>query len=319
MNLNYDKMTILRIAKYYYLDGLSQQEISTRENIHRSQISRILKLARELGYVQINIAMPDSYNADLLEKQLETALGLRQVLIAPTLTQQADQSESLYFFAARYLEKVLPISKNIGIGLGKTLYNIASQLTFQLSNVAPDFFSVVGSSGTDNSYLQNSVILDSFARHFSGRCHYNNFPVYLRRDMMSQLDLNRFCELQKAYQKLDTVVLSIGGSVDIANPYYEEFSLATKDTLLAFTRPHGDLLGHIFYDNHECYALPDEYLITSMSPQMLEKVPTVICIANGSQKVRSIISAIRQKYINVLITDEATGKSILQNSAELDT
>ena len=313
MNLNYDKMTILRIAKYYYLDGLSQQEIAVRENIHRSLISRILKLARESGYVQINIAIPDSYDTAILEKQLKEALGLRQVLIAPSLGQQPDQSEAFYFFAARHLEKILPYSKNIGVGLGKTLYNVASQFTFQSPDPAPDFFSVAGSSGTDNSYLQNSVVLDSFARHFNGHCHYNNFSIYMHRDRMSQLDLNRFYELQKSYEKLDTVVLSIGGPVKIPNPYFEEFSLAAKEFLPVFTRPHGDLLGHIFYDNHECYVLPDEYIITSMSPQMLKKVPNVICIASGSQKVHSIISAANQKYFNILITDEATGKAISQS------
>ena len=53
LNMNYDKMTMLRVAKYYYLDEMSQQEIAQKENIHRSQISRILKAARELGYVHL--------------------------------------------------------------------------------------------------------------------------------------------------------------------------------------------------------------------------------------------------------------------------
>ena len=66
MTPNYDQLTILRIAKCYYLDGLSQQEIADKENIHRSQISRILKLARELGYVQIRICSPESVTADAL-------------------------------------------------------------------------------------------------------------------------------------------------------------------------------------------------------------------------------------------------------------
>lgn len=313
---NYDKMVILRIAKYYYLDGMSQQEIAVKENIHRSQISRILKLARELGYVQIRISAPDSETADSLSKQVKQRLGLREVFVTPSLSPQTDQDESLYFFAARRLEKILPRKKNIGIGLGKTLYHVASQLTAQKLEVRPDFLSIVGSSGTDNPYLQASVILDNFARPFTGRCHYNNFPICVARNMMSSLDTRRFSELQKAYQMLDTVVLSIGGSLNVDYPYLEEFFLFSKDfdTSQAVARPNGNLLGHIFYDNHECLSLPNDYLMTSMNLQILEKVPEVICIANGKQKVDPIISAARQNYIKSLITDESTAQSIIHRT-----
>lgn len=314
MTLNYDKMVILRIAKYYYLDGLSQQEISEKENIHRSQISRILKLARELGYVQIRICTPDSHTADSLAKRVEHGLGLREVFVAPSISTQADQDDSLYFFAARHLEEILPYSKNIGIGLGKTLYHVASQLSSQNLEKRLDFFSVAGSSGTDNPYLQASVILDNFARPFKGRCHYNNFPICVARDMMSPLDVSRFSELQKAYQDLDTVVLSIGGPFNVEYPYLEEFSLMEKelDKAKALTRPHGNLLGHVFYNNHESLDLPGNYRMTSMNLQLLEKVANVICVAHGRQKVDSIISAAHQHYIKSLITDESTAKSILQ-------
>ena len=120
MTLNYDKMTILRIAKYYYLDDLSQQEISIKENIHRSQISRILKLARELGYVQINISVPESCSADLLGKRLENALGLRHALIAPALTPQGRPIRiSLFFCGQDIWKKFCLIAKISASGLAR--------------------------------------------------------------------------------------------------------------------------------------------------------------------------------------------------------
>ncbi len=314
MTPNYDKLTILRIAKYYYLDNLSQQEISDKENIHRSQISRILKLARELGYVQIRISSPESYTSESLAKQVKEKTGLREVYITPSLTPQTEQEDSLYFFAARYLEEILSHSKKIGIGVGKTLYNVASQLSVQKLDERPDFYSVAGSSGTDNPYLQASVILDNFARPFNGRCHYNNFPICLEHNRMSQFDTNRYRELQEAYQNLDAVVLSIGGPFNVEYPYLEEFSRMERgvDIESALKRPHGNLLGHVFYDGKEYLRLSDDYLITSMSLLLLEKTQNVICIACGKQKVGSIISAANNKYIKTLITDESTARSILQ-------
>jgi len=314
MVLNYNKMVILRIAKYYYLDGLSQQEIGERENIHRSQISRILKLARELGYVQIRISTPDNHTADSLARQVEHKLELREVFVAPSLSPKADQNESVYFFAARHLEEILPHSRNIGIGIGKTLYNVAAQLSAQKIDDRHDFYSIVGYSGTDNPNLQASVILDNFARPFNGNCHYNNYPICVARSMMSQLNLDRITELKNAFQTLDTVVLSIGGPINIDYPYLDEFSIFGKDidTAHALARPHGNLLGHVFYDKKEYLKLPGDYMMTSMTLKQLEQTPKVICIAHGKHKVDAIISAARQNYIKSLITDEATAQSILQ-------
>ena len=87
MNPNYDTMTVLRIAKYYYIDGLSQQEIAYKENIHRTQISRLLKQAREEGYVKIQISAPDSASADSIARELEHQLGLREVFVTPALSE----------------------------------------------------------------------------------------------------------------------------------------------------------------------------------------------------------------------------------------
>lgn len=316
MTPNYDKLTILRIAKYYYLDEMSQQEISEKENIHRSQISRILKLARELGYVQIRISGPESCTAEALAKSVKERIGLNEVYVAPSLTAQPNQEDSLYFFAARYLEELLSHSRKIGIGQGKTLYNVASQLSYQKLEERPDFYSVSGSSGTDNPYLQTSIILDNFSRPFNGHCHYNNFPVCMDRTRMTQLEISRYCELLEAYKELDTVVLSIGGPFNIDYPYLEEFSLMERgiDIDKALKRKHGNLLANVFYDGNESLKLPDDYIITSMSLQLLAESPNVICIACGKEKVSPIISAARQKYIKTLITDEATARSILQET-----
>jgi deoxyribonucleoside regulator len=315
MTLHYDQMTVLRIAKYYYLDGLSQQEISEKENIHRSQISRILKMAREMGYVQIHISAPDSFAADSLARRLESGLNLREVFVTPSLSSQAAQDESLYFFAARHLEEVLPHCKNIGIGLGKTLYHVAAQLTAQTLEEQPEFFGVAGTSGTDTPYLQSSVLLDNFARPFHGHCHYNNFPIFVECGMMSPLDQKRHAELQEAYRKLDTVVLSVGEVTNTNFPYLEECSRVidkNPEILQSLARQHGNLLGHVFYENHEVLELPRGFLMSGMDLLQLRNVPNVICIANGKQKVEPIISASLQGYIKSLITDEPTAQSILQ-------
>lgn len=312
MNPNYDILTILRIAKYYYIDGLSQQEIAVKENIHRTQISRLLKQAREEGYVQIRISAPDSRSADTLARELQQRLGLLDVTVTPNLTG-ADQSESLYFFAARHLETLLPAATHVGIGVGKTMYHVAAQLSAQKPEHPMEFYSLAGYSGSDNPYLQGSIITDRFARPFSGICHYLNFPILMSRSAMSPLDQSRYDAFRQACENLDMVILSLGGPFSQDYPYFEEFSLAVRDIDLqkAFSHPHGNLLGHVFYEDGTVLNLPVAYMLTSLPPDRLRNIPRVILIAGGMRKVSAILSAARQRYFNTLITDKQTATDLL--------
>lgn len=312
MPKNTDALDILKIAKMYYADGLSQQEISQRTFIDRSQISRILKMAREEGFVNISISLPSDQGAIGLERELKERLGLKDVLVAPRLVSSADQSESLYFFAARFLEKVIPANKRIGIGVGKTLYNVAAELSPSSKAGKIDFYSVAGSAGTDNTYLQASVLLDNFSRPYKGISHYNNFAICQKKSLMTEVALKRYKDLLQAYKSLDLVITSIGGPFNKSYPYLEEFALSKKELDLqeCLKAPHGNLLGHVFYQDGTIMSLPEDYVITSMSPKLLVSTPEVICIANSSSKVPAIISAAKQKYIKTLITDEPTGEEI---------
>ena len=51
----YDRATLVKISDLYYMHGLTQQEISNIAHIHRTEISRILKAARDEGVVSIAI------------------------------------------------------------------------------------------------------------------------------------------------------------------------------------------------------------------------------------------------------------------------
>lgn len=309
---HYDQLTLLRVARAYYLEGMTQSEIAQAEDLHRTQVSRMLKSAREQGYIQIQIASPKTETSATLAGRLKEALKLDQVEVIPeTSPDQADQA--LYFFAARYLEKALAQSRRIGIGLGKTLYQVALELSVQSREDQPAFYSAAGWSGTDNPYLQGNVILDTFARAFKGSSHYNNFPVCLDSRRMSDLDQERYQALQSAYQTLDTVVLSIGGPFSPDYPYLEEFALMEKGINLdqALARPHGNLIGHIIYEEGGLLDMPAPYLISSIPLALLTRLDQVICLAHGREKIGSIISAARLGTFKTLITDQATAQQVL--------
>lgn len=307
-----NKMLIMKIAREYYLDGLSQQEIANKENLHRTQVSRALKNARERGFVKIEIVNPKCYDNEELEEKIQSALRLTQVRIAP----ECDKND-FFSFAAESLEEVLLNRKNVGIGWGTTIYQTASKLYYQTPAEHINFYAVSGTSGTNKAYLQTNSLVHTFSQCFHGTGNFNNFYPYVLKKHLSSLELKRYEEMKRLWKKLDTVVLSVGGPLREFSNYYEEFP--SQESLKEFYHiPHGEMLGYLFTENGSTYSINPDYLITSISPALLRQIPDVICIAKGQHKINSIISAARQDYINTLITDLETGREIAKQLNLLD-
>ena len=73
------KKLLYKLAKAYYEDGLTQQQIGKRFGLSRIKVSRLLQQARDKKVVQILIPPQDS-NADL-ERTLEDCFGLDEAVI----------------------------------------------------------------------------------------------------------------------------------------------------------------------------------------------------------------------------------------------
>jgi len=73
--------SLLAVARLYYEDDLSQQQIADRLGVSRSTVSRLLQLAREQGIVHIEIRPPTSVSQ--LSAWLQGALKLRKAVVVP--------------------------------------------------------------------------------------------------------------------------------------------------------------------------------------------------------------------------------------------
>lgn len=308
MALTEDSMLLLKVARYYYIDQYSQQEIAEMVDIHRSHVSRILKRARELGYVKIEVSLPEEQNN--LGENIRNLLGLERVQIVPNQGASVESDkDALYVYAASFLEKELLKGSKIGIGWGKTLYNIALNLSNTNTERPLSFYSLTGVSGTSHSYLQINTITDRFAHCFGGKAFYNNFSCCLKLDILSDLEKQRLSDLEENWSELDTVIMSLGGYIQSETTYMAELP-ADTDFQAILNAAQGDILGNFLLENNKSFELPTGYKMTSISLEALKEVPNSICIAVGLDKVRTIINAAKMGYIKTLITDEATGKLI---------
>ena len=130
-----DMMQMYRIAKMYYMDGLTQAQIAEAESISRSQISRLLDQARSRGIVEITVRMPGRISLNELRDDLIRELKLKDVAIAPlneTATEE-DRIEAIATAAANFLPKELKSCRTVGVGWGRTTSRTRTTITRTLS------------------------------------------------------------------------------------------------------------------------------------------------------------------------------------------
>lgn len=305
-----DYTMVYRIAKSYYLDGMSQQQISKRENISRPHVSRMLSKARECGIVSIQVEMPQRLRMPKLQDEIRSCLGLKEVILVSVPEERklskADISLNIATAAAEYLPGLLEHAGRVGIGWGFTMYQTSLLIPHTDSPGPMTFIPMIGISGENSPYLQINVIVNRFAEKFGASSFYTNIPV-LRE---SGPEHERDARLETLWDTLDAAVIGLGPPFkqgeflvsDVSREYKE--SIAQSDLV-------GDILANYFDEAGNVFDSSAYYDHFSFPLSRLKSIQNVICLAGGDDKADGLIAAARNGFIQTLITDSSTAKTIL--------
>ena len=86
---------LCRIASMYYIEDMTQSQISANTGIHRTAISKLLKKAREEGIVTIKIK-DDINECFELEGILEKTLGLKEAIVLHSYSGQSEDNNTKF-------------------------------------------------------------------------------------------------------------------------------------------------------------------------------------------------------------------------------
>lgn len=309
-----DYPMLYRIAKSYYIDNLSQEQIAQCESISRPHVSRILAKARASGVVKFQVQMPQQDDTLLLADELRDRLKLKDVRLAllPAQTDYGQTALSLGIatVAAASLPELLSESTNVGVGWGYTIYHTSSLLDQCVTNRPLNFFPLVGSFGENNPYLQINVIANRFAEKFNAKSFYTIMPAIRDNEKLAEIEEKSYMRLTQQWESLDTAIIGLGPSPSNGIPLLAEASQEYHQ-LLRDSDTVGDILASFFYEDGRILDTSKLYFQTSLNLADLKKIKKVICLAGGGPKVEGIIAAARNKYFNVLVTDTNTAQQIL--------
>jgi deoxyribonucleoside regulator len=301
------------IAKQYYEQNLSQEEISKIMGLSRPTISRILKKAIDDNYVQIRVVDPFQEKRDL-SVRLGIKLNLEHVIVIPGEYSNQDLlRRALANKAADYISKIIKSNDIVGVGWGRTLYMISESIKPEnyVDNLL--FLPLLGGVGQVDPSFQVHIITQNFSKVFNASIQQYHMPGLVSDKELREklLQTENAKEILFNWEKLTKAIIGLGEAPiekDVLSSTC--FSEAEKEDLYK-----NGAIGDICMRWFDINGVPVNYLdqeIMSIDLDILRKIPQVIAIAGGIKKSDAIIGASNGKYINTLITDELTAENVLR-------
>ncbi|NPV77983.1 MAG: sugar-binding transcriptional regulator [Anaerolineae bacterium] len=307
---------ILQITRLYYEQDLTQQEIAERLNLTRQKVSRLLVQARSEGIVRITIHDPTPVDTRLA-LELKQTFGLKDVVLT---SGEGLANETLRatigMTAARYLVKLLKDDSLIGIGWGRTLFEMVNSFPAQ-SKIKLHIIPLIGGIGGMAPSFQVNEIARRFADSFDGVYRFIHAPAFTQdtdvwKALMKMAEIK---EIQELWQRLDLAVVGIGHVEfqKMSSMFFVDYISPSSLAQLEARGAVGDICGHFFNIHGKPIAIESEVIGISL-PQ-LEATSNVVAVVGGKEKARAILGALRGGYVKVLVSDTVTAQAVLQENA----
>ncbi len=305
----YKLSDIEEVAWLVYKKDLSQEEISKRLGFSRPTISRMLKAAKEMNIVEIKVNTSNPKNFGL-ENALIEKFHLKDVIIAPSIGDSEDIKELIAQRAASYLVKILNKNDTIGISWGTTLFEVVSQMSNM--DLGGKVIPLTGGMSEVANEFHSNSLARQLAKKLSAKSYALYAPAIVKNEAAKKMieEEPSIKSVINLFKEVRVALVGIGAmsnqSTIIRSGYYrdKDFIKFKKNGVV------GDLCSYLFDRDGNVVSLLN-YNVIGVSIESLKKIPFVIGIAGGKEKVEAIYGALKGQLINVLITDENCGKEVL--------
>lgn len=314
---------IAEIARMYYVEGLSQQEIANMLFFSKAKVSRALKLAREERIVEFQIHYPLKQSG-LLESELKRRFGLKEALVVTDLYDNRDAEiaiKRIGEMAGTYLDKILQDGDTVGLAWGRTIYQMVRQLK-PASPRAIEVIQLVGSSTEQyTSQQEPPILVQEMAKAFRASYALLYAPLYIENDIVRK-ELMKEKIIRATLEKIRSVKYIVTGIADVQagaglNTWAGYLTPRMREDLIR-KGAVGYLCGSFF--DEEGRKLNDRIndRIIGIQFEELQAAPNVIALAGGWDKTRAIYAAIKGGLIDCLITDSRIAEKLIEKERKMN-
>lgn len=317
MAFDRDEISLMtKIARLYYEEGKTQEEIGEIFGISRFKVLRLLQEARDIGIVTIKINDLTSTCSEL-EEELEKRFRLKKAIVVPTrplprtlITQEIGK------WGAKLLVDTIQDKDIIGIGWGATV----SECVKHLEEVYKDVTLVPlgGGTGQIKPVYQVNEICREMASKLKARWYSLDIPIFVENKETKDALFRepKVKEVLDLWDRLTVVVVGIGnltGLWEDRSPILA-FSKGAAEILreeLTLYRSVGDIVQNFFDIDGNISPISIREHIISIPIEKFENVRDVIALSGWKGKKEAILGALRTGYITHLVTDEVVAEYLL--------
>ena len=304
---------LTNLATLYYIDGLTQEELSKKFGVSRATIGRMLRRAQDEGIVEIRVRQSPKQSDDL-ERALVQRFGILRAILTPDHADPEKQRGMLASLVAGYLDKTLQDGMIVTVGMGRNI-NAVSDHAISTAPRDCTFVCAIGGSYLGGEAMNPDHICRRLAAQFGGESETLYAPALVGNpEIVRQLTENLTVRqtLDKA-RRADLALVGVGDMSADSNMvrmgWFSPNELAEAKRIGTV----GDLMGYDFLDIHgRSAATQIQGRVVGLSVSDLKRIPNVIAIASESSKVTAILGALRTGAINTLATSVSNATTLLQ-------
>jgi DNA-binding transcriptional regulator LsrR (DeoR family) len=306
------KRFLAKIARLYYLEGLTQQNIANKLNISRTKVSRYLTRARKDDIVEININHP-AEDFSNMEYHIEKKYNLSECIIVDTLENEESIISSMGDSLNNLLSRLLDNGSYIGIGWGNSLRELSNHINIMdLKDIK--VVPMIGGLGKTGTGVHTNSVAQRIADRVGGISYMIHSPAVMDSREVKEIiekDSN-VKEIMDMSEKISTALIGLS---DLGNnsTLIKSGSFTKEDfKYLKDLGVVGDV-NLIFIDSQGRHVpnMLDERIVR-VPLDRLKSIKNVIGVAFGKNKLDVILAALRGHIINILFTDKDTAKDIVE-------
>lgn len=301
------------VAELYYVRELGQPEIAALTGFSVSKVSRLLAAARTAGVVRISVEGAPSEPTPLA-RALSAALGVEAWVTPGHETAPALAARLCGVAAAPRLAGELPNDGAIGLTGGYTVESLVAALpggSHPQAVVVP----LVGGWDSSNPHLNSNEIARHMAERIGAGVRLLHAPGLLDSEATTAalLSDSAVTATTRFWGELRLALVGMSGAPRFAPGYGTVMDRLDAEgrARLSDKGAVGDVAGHLVRIDGSFVQDEWERRTISIPIEALRKVPRVVGIAAGSNKVETIVAGARTGLLHVLITDEPTATAAL--------
>jgi DNA-binding transcriptional regulator LsrR (DeoR family) len=306
------------VAEMYFFEGLNQSEISKRIGVTRSMVSRMLTEARNKGIVNIQIERRFTFDTEV-QAELILRFDLKNAVVFTGYVE--DSLLYLSRLGAVAAEVVQPHIQP-GITLG-TAWGTALDATINALEVQDareiKVVQLVGALRGRNLEIDGHGVVQNLVTKTGGDGYYLNVPYIVDKaeTIESLMQVQGVSDTMQRMKECDVGLFGIGSAdLDYSTFYSGGYLIAEEMRGLIQFGAVGNVAGLFFNIDGEPTAREFQARSFTISRRDLMEIPVRFGIAGGLGKVKALLGALRGKYINILVTDDYTARSILEMEEE---